>query len=1703
MSRESAWLDAGGLLSVDEAVDGEAVERVVARSYSHPALGSRVVVRLSAERLLPAEDLAMEFLGFGAQSVTPPLAVQRRGSMSFAAWALSNDPANARYALDLVKRMKKAARLARSKPGHAWDEYVEMAKELGRSVRHFLPPFWEESGRAYKDLGNTTYAGRALTKSLEAERVHALESDRARRRDVVLEFVLAGCIAGKALSDYGADLAAQYPPAEAYQIFRDLCVRRTRGGMPPWASLPGEFAKLAQAAGLDAAVEFDQWLEELIDTPAMARAANQFWKNCAKNCRRIVARNSAFAISLLRHTRPTPTYYGTNSVWEWFDLLEGWGVLEFLVVDGHRGAPALGEPLAEWFGRVVRCECPAPDRVLQLLELVAPRLKQEGQPLQLGSTPRYGRASIDIDLLEACLGLQVKVDVPPARFSVDFNRWLEREPTHALRNQDLVHATRDERFTEAVFEGFRGALASRGLEENTERWRTVRAPAKRAFPQAARERPGLSRLWRRHGETMVSALEQAGLASFESLVKHLRETIWADALRLFPETTARFEKLNGAELLARVLREGCIDELGWPALERLVEKHQLKIESSKRTDAVNVWASFPRIVVIDNAYAYSVDGADNELKHELRLPPNSELTALAAVGNELAIGYTDKQWQRSFHWTSDPQQVYSTDYVHGFIATRSSRAIAWKDGGAFLGHRVVRPGDKEPPVSCEFLSDGLRVWKKNARYEPAIGGYSSYLTEVDPETGKELRASVPAWFEHVDGGRLMVGTSDLLPAPAGTENSLLGVKNGFLGWKVTKRSDGAYRGEGIDGRCWDSSLHDVWGEPLMPVGMLRRPGADDYWPIIVREDRASGTVCLMDHAGRTEIAVLSEFQSDFAWGQVTLLPQEFWHFLQSRHEPSSRRLRGVTADDCRELLAAATRDRKLHEANASTSTSASASDQAESPLVQVKLAVKQLLPDAPPRMVLGIARLIERVEQQWFGFETLRQEVLAEARGEVASGQGTSAQRSRVDSSTPLWSLPSINYYHSSSENSLANHLEQVAAFFRGERDSGELPSTDFVWFSLIEEIDSKAWATAWRVAVGQWEEKIAADSPWWELLEWWRQVGISTLPGRFDAYGAAPTGAPKRSYGGYDLELEAGRSRGVRVGDDRFVIIESQSYNSSPYMILRYSLSPTPIAPPGFDCLITRPLKTKHNPESWQAFVAKVQGRSSPPIPTAEELSEVADRIGVSPEEVGLVWMGGVNLDMYGNNFLPAQLRTALGWKLSAANAARQSLKNVEGSVRQRLYDSIVALGLNAPFAEDRRPVWESLEKEWLAVLPRRIALEPALQKRLVSMGSRYHANIGQQRLLEIASAPETHPLLEPRAMEIKRVEDDGRKAFTLAPTQALPGEESAEPIDLSLLKSIVQLIAVVHAETPLGHAARTDVAALTRRVVNWLDDARSMLRCRELVFHRSGAEKSLTPLDWMTQQFGEPQSREEGGESSWEDHLFVVKALDAQDRLFIALRPSEAKGAAEFARTHGILASEVGWNDRDASLVTLLGLFKSAGFRALARALEGEGLPAGRWPHDPRLAAPAAVEAVRERFSLNSEAATLYLQLLSLPEPSDANVRQWNEWSAATLKAAGKELLQAKLVLEAKRARAGRSLFLPGEWLENKTPWLPVEAWKLGHLHDVDPAAGDPLATVGFLVFRPFEQLFTAAWERVQRGDSPRYEEAQVTTRKKGTKK
>ncbi|MFE3284686.1 hypothetical protein ACFXJJ_16395, partial [Streptomyces sp. NPDC059233] len=108
-------------------------------------------------------------------------------------------------------------------------------------------------------------------------------------------------------------------------------------------------------------------------------------------------------------------------------------------------------------------------------------------------------------------------------------------------------------------------------------------------------------------------------------------------------------------------------------------------------------------------------------------------------------------------------------------------------------------------------------------------------------------------------------------------------------------------------------------------------------------------------------------------------------------------------------------------------------------------------------------------------------------------------------------------------------------------------------------------------------------------------------------------------------------------------------------------------------------------------------------------------------------------------------------------------------------------------------------------------------------------------------------------------------------------------------------------------------------------------------------------------------------------------------------------------------------------------------------------------------------------------------YLQLATLAAPTDRNVRRWNGWSAKRHAEVRAELLATGAVLEAKRARAGRSLFLPGEWTELKAPHLPLETVKL-ESHLVGRTSRDPIEAPfdRVLPTAPLHEMFAEAWAR-----------------------
>jgi hypothetical protein len=168
-------------------------------------------------------------------------------------------------------------------------------------------------------------------------------------------------------------------------------------------------------------------------------------------------------------------------------------------------------------------------------------------------------------------------------------------------------------------------------------------------------------------------------------------------------------------------------------------------------------------------------------------------------------------------------------------------------------------------------------------------------------------------------------------------------------------------------------------------------------------------------------------------------------------------------------------------------------------------------------------------------------------------------------------------------------------------------------------------------------------------------------------------------------------------------------------------------------------------------------------------------------------------------------------------------------------------------------------------------------------------------------------------------------------------------------------------------------------------------------------------------------------------------------------------------------------------------LRLLLSEDFAALGGHLARDTGREPGWEQAPDRSAPHLVTACADACGLGRDAAALYLMLLALPDPTDRHVKQWTGWTSARLKAVGEELAASGRVVRFDRARAGRSLFLPGGWQELKSPRLPIEAVKVTAM----PLAAAHLSAAHTVVVPngPVPMLFElAALPRAGRDEGPR---------------
>lgn len=189
--------------------------------------------------------------------------------------------------------------------------------------------------------------------------------------------------------------------------------------------------------------------------------------------------------------------------------------------------------------------------------------------------------------------------------------------------------------------------------------------------------------------------------------------------------------------------------------------------------------------------------------------------------------------------------------------------------------------------------------------------------------------------------------------------------------------------------------------------------------------------------------------------------------------------------------------------------------------------------------------------------------------------------------------------------------------------------------------------------------------------------------------------------------------------------------------------------------------------------------------------------------------------------------------------------------------------------------------------------------------------------------------------------------------------------------------------------------------------------------------------------------------------------------------LRPA-SWGAADLAIVERM--TEVAWS----SALSALKVWSSAGFAAIVARLDNTPVADGRWEIDPRASTPELVDRVRAVHDLSEDAATLFLQYLTLADCADAVLAEIDGFKLARFKAAATSLVAKGLVVDKKHPRAQRKCALPGTWETLKPPNPALETWKLP-LYDATIDGDAVIAPLGrILPLRPVHTLFADAFER-----------------------
>ncbi|MFI7114685.1 DNA-binding protein [Nonomuraea sp. NPDC050227] len=1598
-------LDAGAVLPAGTEGAGERAVPLVARAYRHPGLDDRVIVRLVTEELSGAEDAVGGFLGLVPEGEAAVVGLGLRRSLGFPEWVLVHHPQDGHHALAVVPELERVARQARTKPKTALDAYQRLAGQLAASVPHFLPTFYEQAARVFAAADNAQYAGQLFSAARRAEAQHGLPVDDDRLDAVFLEFALAGALPVKALSGYAKELTARLPAAEALNRYARLCVRRTAGGLAPSAQMAADIRRLAKAAGVDAEAAEQDYLAEVLALPAAMQAPTGWWKSHAQAVAALARQRPELRGTLLNvipdsHDRELPGI--------WLGILESAGATAGL----HTDVPEAERPAdgaAGWLRRFLAARqrawgvAPHLPALHALIERMADRLRAE-----LAATGSTIAVDDEADLIDLLLALGIPLADPGDGARLRLTHWAGHDD-----RRDLLALAADGRFHTAFRRG------ADYLDADDEGRATVRALA--AAPGG---RPLLA-------EWVRLVARRSAAAGLSNLPDALCCLSWlpGEALALAEnEVRQAVTDADVAGVLARALRSGVIDELGWPAFEQAATQ----LVPEKDIDDLVVCDAWPNLVVAGTAQARVLSADGVLLTHDLRVPRDDTWSdpGFHYVDGELLVYWDSRDRANGLrgYWHTSADRVRDLDGTDRSRGTRLDYyqgddpvSLAVPGGGRTTGHGVLHAGDTAVPDERHLLTDGTSFWTW------IWAEHDSGWYEFDPAGGGVGRKSLPGFLAGTPDAR--PGEGWLLPAPSDEPTPVGAPVDGLYGLRVVELPDGSHRAEDLSGIS--VTLPPDAG---VPVRVLTFPGAERACAVV----RGSYRIRLVDADG----VVLAEYRTDakpgaFGAGTPILPPERYWYCLRPRDLEGSAALRRADRETAAALLEAATPQG-----------------------ADLAAAVRALLPGITHEaLVKGVAGIVGFAATQQNAVRAVVANLNRALAGDPAAERGPSGPTDLLLDEA-LNGIGDGRGYHRHNADAAFQQIRAVGGAVTAGQDRPQvanhlrlpgMPASGLRWERLLDHCAAVAYRCAAPTTPAEHRDALGV------LLGELRDGGLPVAAGSSRWRRMTVTLRREHMVGADGAPADGSLSGVLPLGGGAFVAfldLRETDVDGLEWTALCHDPAGVFEVPAPYTVRDSSPVGGDREASWLAAFLTELAARGPAPWHAAAA-EEFARLTGVSWTAARLVVAGFPQVDTYARTFLDKEARATIGVKVAEAAVAKDELRALGAGVRRAVTAALLPadparLWTDGPDAAAAARVWNERVGQRLA-LPEWLLGEAARALRTVE-GDPAHA---LRAVLDPAAAPELSVDLE---WEVR-----GDRVHPVGKDTGFGGR--------SLVTAVATAAWLAH-RLPAGDPLRAGLPAVLSAVRDRLAHPGLLIDLDEYVGLPAFKKVAGTPT--------------EVGDGYERYGAVVMATYDSQPSP--ALRPHLLDPAGE----DPYLRALIGLNGSFPAVSAL----RTALDPRFAALLADPGDPAqgdrdadgAWWPQDPTRSVPDLVVDVAKAHGLGEDAAAVYLMLLAMPDPTDRNTARWTGWKPARLKAARAELARTDLVVQAVRARAGRSLFLTGGWSEERTPRLPLEQWKLPMF--------SPNAGLGGLLVpgEPVADLYARAWRRVQDGDVPRFEQLAV---------